>query len=178
MAEEPTRTQVLQGPRKESLSKYVALEDKGDIVVTTVMPHQIAGLSDEQIRQRYPRREKPLKKKRTRTDCAILQFRDERWAWAAPICKYVDEHREDVFETEELRRLVKARAEELGRETVHLRCGSSRARPRVGQELNAASLLPQRWKRQVTTTQKGKSAGPREQRVPQGRSAIARYSPE
>ena len=109
-----------KGPRKHSLSKYESLKDKGDIVITRVMPHPVAGLSDEQIRQRYPRRKKPMKKKRERTDCAVLQYRDERWAWVEPICNYIDEQREDAFEAEELARLVKERAQELGREPVEI----------------------------------------------------------
>ena len=43
-----------------------------------------------------------MKKRRARTDCAVLQYRDERWAWAEPICTYIDDHREDAFEAEEL----------------------------------------------------------------------------
>jgi putative transposase len=109
-----------KGPRKESLSKYEALEHKGDIVVTAVMPHPIAGWNDDQIRKRYPRREKPMKTRRVRTDCAVLQFRDERWAWVEPICKYLEECREDAFEAEELGRLVKARADEIGRKPVEI----------------------------------------------------------
>ena len=48
-----------KGPKKHSLSKYEGFQAKGDLVVTSVMPHPIAGLSDDQIRQRYPQAQGP-----------------------------------------------------------------------------------------------------------------------
>ena len=106
-----------KGPQERDLAEFLLLKLTGDIVETTVAPHRLSTLSDDQIRKRYPRRAKPMSKKRERTDCAVLQFRDERWRWVEPICKYLEENRAEAFETGELGRLVKARAAELPRQT-------------------------------------------------------------
>ncbi len=109
-----------KGPKEYEYAALGILKLGGHIVETQVAPHVLAGMTDEQIRKRYPQRKRQMKTKRARTDCAVLQFRDDRWKWVEPICRYIDEHRADAFETDELGRLVKERALQVGRTTVEI----------------------------------------------------------
>lgn len=109
-----------KGPQKHSLAKFEGLKVQGDIVVTSVAPHPIAGLSDEQIRARYPMRKTERKKRRPRTDCAVIQYRDERWDLIKPIIESIESNRADAFEAGELSRLIQERAKELNRDPVEI----------------------------------------------------------
>lgn len=109
-----------KGPSKHSLSKLEETIASGDICITTVLPPTMAGWTDDQIRKRYPMRTKEMKSKRPRTDCAVLQFRDERWKWAQPIVEYIDATPDTFFKYSQMASLIRARAEELGRSTIEI----------------------------------------------------------
>jgi putative transposase len=128
-----------RGPKSYSLSEFSALKSSGDLVVTTVLPHPIASLTDEEIKKRYPERTKRMERKRARTDCAMLQYRNERWSWVGSICNYLDENRADAFEGGELGRLVGKRALELGREPAEIYDAVHRVLAHAAKE---NSLLP------------------------------------
>ena len=128
-----------RGPQTHSLSTFSALELSGDVVVTSVHPHPMASLSDDAIRKRYPMREGKMEKKRERTECAVLQYRNERWSWVQPICDHIDTNRADAFEADELGSLVKKRAAELHREPVEIYDALHRVLAHASRE---KSLLP------------------------------------
>lgn len=109
-----------RGPVKRRLSEIEEFREQGHVVVTTVMPHPLSIMTDAQIEQRYPRRTKPMKRRRARTACAVLQYRNERWHWIAPLCEYIEANRADAFEGDVLCEKIKDRAAEVGQHPVEI----------------------------------------------------------
>jgi putative transposase len=109
-----------KGPEDRALSAYLLLKHEGHIVITNVAPHPIAGMTDAEIRVRYPIRQSELKKRKPRRDCAVIQYRDERWEKVEPIILQITDRPADAFEGGDLGRLIKDRIKKLGCEPVEI----------------------------------------------------------
>ena len=109
------RRSFVQTFLRRELSLVESALASGAIVITRPAPPPLAHLSDDAIRERYPRRTSETKR-RERSDCALLQTRDREWAWIKPLLEYVEAAPADAFETVVLTGMIQERSAEIGRQ--------------------------------------------------------------
>lgn len=140
-----------RSPKKLALSKLVAWEAAGEITVTQVVLNPVMLLSDQEIRELYPSKNRrgrsndgrrkgsrPIGDEADGESEAIL-FRDERWSWVAPIEEFIRDHRADAFELGLIGEKVRQRAKETGREPTEIYDAINRV---LAYAAGKSSLLP------------------------------------
>lgn len=106
-------------PQRHSLSVIRAAIDEQKLIVTSLDLPPLVYLTDEQIKERYPQRSTPTKR-RVRENCALLQKRDRAWRYIEPVFEFVMQHPAEAYRSNRLWIMVKDRALAVGRSPAEL----------------------------------------------------------